>query len=56
MKNKLDKKDKKVKLTCTINPVVYAKLIELHGNVSKHVEWLIYQELKKNNEINEMPL
>ena len=56
MRKKLNQKEKKVKLTCTINPIVYEKLIKSYGNVSKHVEWLIYQDLKKNNKINEIPL
>lgn len=56
MRKKLNTKDKKVKLTCTINPTLHEKINELHSNVSKHVEWLIYQDLRKNNLIDEMPL
>ncbi len=56
MRKKLDKSEKKVKLTASINPILFKKINSLHNNVSKHVEWLIYQDLRKNNEINEMPL
>ena len=56
MKKKLKETEKKGKLTASINKQVLEKLNTLHGNVSKHVEWLIYQDLRKNNEIDEMPL
>jgi len=56
MRKKLKESEKKGKLTASINKQVLDKLNSLHGNVSKHVEWLIYQDLRKNNEINEIPL
>lgn len=56
MRKKLKENEKKGKLTTTINKKVLTKLNSLHHNVSKHVEWLIYQDLRKNNEIDEMPL
>ncbi len=56
MRKKLKEFEKKGKLTASINKEVLDKLNSLHNNVSKHVEWLIYQDLRKNNEINEMPL
>ena len=56
MRKKLKENEKKVKLTASINPILFNKLNELYTNVSKHVEWLIYQDLKKNNNIEEMPL
>lgn len=56
MKKQLKESEKKGKLTASVNKQVLAKLNGLHNNVSKHVEWLIYQDLRKNNEIEEMPL
>lgn len=56
MRQKLKKEEKKARLTVSINPILNQKLTELYTNVSKHVEWLIYQDLKKNNTIEEMPL
>jgi hypothetical protein len=56
MRKKLNESEKKKKLTVTINPALHDKINTLHNNVSKHVEWLIYQDLLKNNNINEMPL
>lgn len=56
MRKKLKENEKKGKLTATVNKKLLDKLNSLHNNVSKHVEWLIYQDLRKNNEIDEMPL
>ena len=56
MRKKLKDYEKKGKLTVTVNKKLLDKLNSLHNNVSKHVEWLIYQDLRKNNEIDEMPL
>ena len=56
MKKKLKESEKKGKLTASVNKKVLTKLNSLHNNVSKHVERLIYQDLRKNNEIEEMPL
>ena len=56
MRKKLKAEEKKVKMTISINPMIHKKLSELFGNVSKQVEWLIYQDLRKNNNIDEMPL
>jgi hypothetical protein len=53
MRKKLKENEKKVKLTCTINPIIFNKVNELHSNVSKHIEWLIYQDLRKHNQIDE---
>jgi len=46
---------KKSRVSITINPLL-SEIISKKSNVSKYVEWLIYQDLKKNNEINEMSL
>lgn len=56
MKKKLKQSERKMKLTASINPILFKKLNEQHSNVSKHVEWLIYQDMRKNNIIEEMPL
>ena len=56
MRQKLKESEKKARVTISINPILDKKLTELYRNVSKHVEWLIYQDLKKNNHIEEMPL
>ena len=56
MRNKLNPNERKKKLTVTLNPNVYIKLHGLHNNISKYVEWLIYQDLRKTNNIDEMPL
>jgi hypothetical protein len=56
MRKKLKEGTAKVKLTCTINPELHKKVTELNDNVSKYIEWLIYQDLRKSNNIDEMPL
>jgi hypothetical protein len=56
MRKKLKECEKKGKLTASVNKILLNKLNTLHSNVSKHIEWLIYQDLRKNNEIDEMPL
>ena len=56
MRQKLKQSEKKARLTVSINPLLDKKLTELHSNVSKHVEWLIYQDMRKNNIVEEMPL
>ena len=53
MRKKLKETEKKVKLTCTINSTIFNKINELNSNVSKYVEWLIYQDLRKNNNIED---
>ena len=56
MRQKLKPEEKKVRVTISMNPILDKKLTKLHTNVSKHVEWLIYQDMRKNNQIDEMPL
>lgn len=56
MRKKLNPSEKKAKLTCTINPLLLKKINELNGNVSKYVENLIYKDLRKNNNIDEIIL
>jgi len=56
MRQKLKEHEKKTRITISLNQILDKKLTELHTNVSKHVEWLIYQDMRKNNQIDEMPL
>jgi hypothetical protein len=56
MRKKLADNEKKITIAITINPILDKKLTELYKNKSKQVEWLIYQHLLKNNNIEEMPL
>lgn len=56
MRKKLTENEKKVTLSVTINPVLMVKLDELQKNKSKYIEWLIYQDLKKNNMVDEIML
>lgn len=55
MRKKLTDKEKKVRITVTINPAL-AKVINQYSNVSKYIEWLIYKDLRDKNEIKDMPL
>lgn len=50
-RKKLLDTEKKISLTVTINPEVAAKVDELYSNKSKYIEWLIYQDLVKNNKM-----
>ena len=56
MRKKLKPSDRKTKLTCTIHPLLFKKINELNSNVSKYVENLIYKDLRKNNNIDEILL
>lgn len=56
MRKKLKESEKKSRITVTINPIIAEKVNSEHNNVSKHIEWLLYQDLRKNNKIDEMPL
>ena len=56
MRKKLEESEKRVTIAITINPLLDKKLTQLYKNKSKQIEWLIYQHLLKNNEIDEMPL
>jgi hypothetical protein len=56
MKQKLKPEEKKARVTVSMNPILDKKLTELYTNVSKHIEWLVYQDMRKNNQIDEMPL
>ena len=54
MRKKLKQEDKKVALNLTINPILAKKINELHPNKSKYIEHIIYQDLRNNNQINEI--
>ena len=57
MRKKLNDVEKKARLTVTINPTLHQLVNERNNNVSKYVEWLIYQDLKKyskNEKINKI--
>jgi hypothetical protein len=54
MRKKLKQEDKKVALNLTINPIIAKKINELHPNKSKYIEHIIYQDLRNNNQINEI--
>ena len=56
MRKKLDKSEKRITIAITINPLLDKKISELYKNKSKQIEWLIYQDLLKNNHIKSMPL
>ena len=56
MRKKLDNTEKKARLTVTINPPLHQLVNERNNNVSKYVEWLIYQDLKNDNVVKEMRL
>lgn len=52
MRKKLNDNEKKARVTISLNKQVAEILNTNYNNVSKHVEWLIYQDLKKNNIID----
>lgn len=52
-RKKLDEENKKDRFSITLNKELSEKVRELKPNTSKYIEWLIYQDLKKNNEIDE---
>ncbi len=56
MRKKLNQSEKRVTIAITINPLLDKKISKLYKNKSKQIEWLIYQDLLKNNHIEEMPL
>lgn len=52
MRKKLNKEDKKIKVTITLNREI-DRLAGEQPNKSKYIENLIYFDLRKNNKINE---
>ena len=55
MRKKLNEDEKKARVTISLNKQL-AEIINKKNNVSKYVEWLIYQDLKNKNEITEIQL
>lgn len=49
----LNKKDRKDKISVSLNKILSNKINKLYTNKSKYIERLVYQDLLKNNEINE---
>lgn len=52
MRKKLNDADKKQKISICISPVLMNAINNIN-NKSKYIEWLIYQDLKKNNKVDE---
>ena len=52
-RKKLNEENKKDRFSITLNKELSEKVRELKPNTSKYIEWLIYQDLKKNNQIDE---
>lgn len=50
-RKKINQTELKVKLSVTINHRLYEIVNETIDNKSKYVEWLIVQDLNKNNKI-----
>lgn len=48
--------EKKVRTSISINPTLNKKVEELYKNKSKYIEWLIYKDLRKNKQIDEITL
>lgn len=51
-KKQLKPEERKVKISVTISPVIFGKIVKLHTNKSKYVEQLILADLIKNKEID----
>jgi len=53
MRSKLNKEEKKIKVSVTINPNLVKIINEKYKNKSKYVEKLIYRDLCLNKLIND---
>jgi len=51
MRKKLTQEEKKVRTTITLSRNLDKIVGELMPNKSKYIEWLIYQNLSKNNQL-----
>ncbi len=51
-RNKLNEEKKKSRFSVTINSELVKLVNETIDNKSKYLEWLVYQDLKKNNKID----
>jgi hypothetical protein len=52
MRNKLEEEKKKEKLSISVSRELMKVVDENQKNRSKYIEWLIYQDLTKNNLID----
>lgn len=55
-RKKLTIEQKKTKLSITINRFLVMKITESQPNMSKYIEFLVYNDLKKNNIIDKTML
>lgn len=53
-RTKFKEEDLKVRLSVTINSKLSQIVNETIGNKSKYIEWLITQDLNKNNQLKDM--
>ena len=51
MRKKLTEKERKLRVTITINRELNDIVGDLMENKSKYIEWLIYQDLEKNKKL-----
>jgi hypothetical protein len=55
-RKKLNEDEKKDKLSITMNIEVSKAAKEYQPNMSKYIEYLVYNDLRKNNKINDIIL
>ena len=51
-RKKLKPEELKIKLSIRLNQDLFKLIQENYSNKSKYLEWLVYQDLLKNNKIN----
>lgn len=56
MRKKLKEEERRIKTAVTIHPELLNAIDKLTSNRSRYIENLVYQELKKNNKINDIIL
>jgi len=52
MRKKLNEDQKKQPVSIKVDPLILAKLNEHYPNKSKYIEYIIYQDMRKNNVID----
>lgn len=52
-RKKLNEENKKDRFSITMNSELSKLVKESQPNTSKYLEWLVYQDLKKNNKIDD---
>lgn len=55
-RHKMNEDEKKSKISITMNLEVCHAAKRYQPNMSKYIEYLVYQDLKKNNKIDEIML